>query len=866
MTSPEPMPPVNLLMSALWWAAKGISVLPLHYPLDGVCSCRQADCSSPAKHPMAKLAGNGLTNATTDPDIVRDWWVQEPYANIGIRTGDVVDLIDIDSIDGLSAFAKIVELSGGMPTHLGVAQSGRNGFGQHIYVVPGGRKALQGGRTAPAGIDVKGRGGYAVAPPSLHISGRRYSWLANNFDKAELLGDVDWEAFYPRLTVRPIEPPRTPRPTTVIPNDAANAYGRAVLTRAVALIDTSTSGNRWQTLAVEAIPLVARGVDGGCIDRDSGIRELEDAARRVNLKPAEIARIAPLVDDMISKGIRHPIRPREAAATTSAAPASDYESEDEARADPWEPPWPLRYPTPPFPIEILGWVRPAVEGLAHQLQCPIDLVAMMTLAAVAATIRGRIRAQFIDDWEEPLNLYVAAVLGPGETKSPALARIIAPLREMETEARAATKERIAATTFDKDMLDERARRLRDTAIKYTGNDNYELMRVQNDAREAALAADKVTVPVMPLWLAGDMTPEALVAKLAEQGGTLAHLSAEGELLDTIVGGRYSSGAPHLSSLLTAHDGREPVRVHRKSAPDIEVERPCLTLGLAVQPQVLEAMGGVDAAVRRGLAARFLFSIPESLVGRRNMTAKRGGDTAKAFDALLRGVDRIATLPEGSGDIGPSIRGSEGDGWHAHDQGFGDIRPSFSIYGFQESSSSLVTHYRETLEPRRAAQTGDLGEIGPWANKLDGQIIRLSTVLQLIHDADPAATNPGSRAQNPSNIGAVGVDATSSALVLADYLIAHAIEAHAVMGGTEHGAEYQRAKQLLGWIRAGNQHEFTAHDAERSLRKRVTFRDQGAVHEACSTLSRLGWIRYVPPVEGKPGRPSTRYLVHPEVFA
>jgi hypothetical protein len=65
-------------------------------------------------------------------------------------------------------------------------------------------------------------------------------------------------------------------------------------------------------------------------------------------------------------------------------------------------------------------MEPAIRSLADQLQCPIDLVAMMTLATVSATVRGRIRAQFVDDWDEPLNLYIAAVLGPGETKSPAL--------------------------------------------------------------------------------------------------------------------------------------------------------------------------------------------------------------------------------------------------------------------------------------------------------------------------------------------------------------------------------------------------------------------------------------------------------------
>lgn len=872
MTSPEPLPGVNMLMSALWWARRGIPVLPLHYPdrdAPGGCSCGHDACTSIGKHPIARLVPKGLTQATTDPDRVRDWWVQEPYANIGIRTGDVVDLLDIDTADGLTAFGNLVQRIG-MPAHLGVARSGRDGAGMHYYVAPGGMRALAGGKTAPAGIDVKGRGGYAVVPPSMHASGRRYEWVdgRNYFDDGVLAGDLDWPDFYRELEVRPHRPPVAPRPTTELPADAADAYGRAVLRRAIGLVEASTAGNRWQTLAMEAVPLVARGIDGGCIDRDTGVRELCDAAAQVGLDGREVARIGPVVDHMIAQGITHPIRPSAAPAgvTETAAPHAEHETEDEARADPWDPPWPMRHPTPPFPVdEVMGWMAPPIKELSAQLQTPVDLIAMMTLAAVSATVRGRIRAQFTDTWEEPLNLYVCAVLGPGETKSPALARIVAPLREMEAEARADTKRKIAEAAFTKEILDGRAKKLREEAMKYTGDNHYEQTRMQAQAREAAEEAEQASVPVEPRWLAGDMTPEALVSMLAQQGGALAHLSAEGELLDTIVGGRYSSGAPHITALLTAHDGREPLLVHRKRDDDIEVPRPCLTLGLAVQPQVLEQMGSQDVAMRRGLAARFLFSMPASLVGRRNMVPRGADVTSEHFSALLHFVDRRAAHSEGSGDNGYSIHGWESAEEASERQGSGDNGYIVLKYGFQDSSSSLLIHYREALEPRRAATTGDLGEIGPWANKIDGHLIRLAVLLQLLRDADPDSHTYGSSPQNPRNLaGTVGVEAASAALVLMDYLIAHAVEAHAVMSASGKDTNRPPAEQLLGWIKAQRVDEFTVHEAERSLRKRVTFRDPGSVDLACATLVRLGWIRYVPPEPSKPGRPSVRYLVHPEV--
>lgn len=945
--------------AALWWAAKGVSVLPLHYPIftevGGAqavrCSCADRECRSIGKHPLHRLVPHGLTDATSDPDVVAAWWAAEPKANIGVRTGESFDLIDIDSVDGLTAFGQIAtEL--GYPENLGTAMSGRDGYGQHLYVVPGGQKALAGGKTAPAGIDVKGRGGYAVVAPSLHESGKRYRFTANGFETGEVRGEVRWEAFYKRLEIRPTPAARVASPTTVIPLDAANAYGRAVLARALSLVDGAFAGNRWQTLATEAIPLIARGVDGGCIDRDSAVRELETAARSAGLDGREVRRIGPLVDDMLSKGIRNPIRPREAAGlgidliaahsapTTRANNSASVkngedgeESEDgpgEANADPltepWEPPWPLTHPTPSFPMEVMGWMAADITGLAEQMQCAPDLVAMMTLATMAATVRGRIHAEYTPGWTEPLNLYIAVIQGPGETKSPPLSRIVAPLRELEEEAKEAAKEVISARMFDKDFAEQRAKKLRDMALGNSGRDAHELQMAQNAAREAALEAERITVPPLPEWLVGDMTPEALTATMAEQRGALAHLSAEGALLDTIVGGRYSNGTASLTGLLAAHDGREPIKVHRRSAPTIEVPNPCLTIGLAVQPHVLKGLGESGAAVGRGLVARFLFCIPRSLVGRRDMTLRRTGEEFPGFRALVRNVDRLARggrggsgdigseqagQAGGSGDIGseqasgltsvspPEVSGISGsngpDRWRvsgrvlgikteisggksfgsgpgapSDGRGSGDIGPYCYKYAFGESSSSLLNHYREDLEPRRAAETGDLGEIGPWANKLDGQLIRLATLLQVLQDADPRTStpeNPGFYPQNPPRVlGEVGPDAVAGAIVLVDYLIAHAVEAHALMAGQAGGAEYDRAKQLLGWVRETESREFTAHDAERSLRKRVTFREPGSVNLACQTLVRMGWIRFIPPEPGRPGRPSLRYTVHPDVFA
>ena len=71
---------------------------------------------------------------------------------------------------------------------------------------------------------------------------------------------------------------------------------------------------------------------------------------------------------------------------------------------------------------------------------------------------------------------------------------------------------------------------------------------------AAQIADGIEVPPIPRLLADDITPEAAASLLAEQGGPLAIISAEGGIFD-IIAGRYSSKAiPNMDLWLKAQLG------------------------------------------------------------------------------------------------------------------------------------------------------------------------------------------------------------------------------------------------------------------------------------------------------------------------
>lgn len=148
----RPRPKSNLLSAALWYAEQGVPVFPL---IPG------------RKHPFK--GSHGLLDATTDPSKITDWWTATPEANIGLATGHLFDVVDIDGPAGQQSradnwdaiFAAIDD------DNLGKVLTPRPG-GMHIYVPPTGDPN---GTNIVPGVDYRGLGGYVLAPPSVIVAG-----------------------------------------------------------------------------------------------------------------------------------------------------------------------------------------------------------------------------------------------------------------------------------------------------------------------------------------------------------------------------------------------------------------------------------------------------------------------------------------------------------------------------------------------------------------------------------------------------------------------------------------------------------------------------------------------------------------------
>lgn len=168
------------LDAALAYAARGWAVFPCHSLVrvvaDGAdhyrCDCGKR-CSSPGKHPHTR---EGLKEATTDAATIRRWWARWPGANVAIATGAAsggLVVIDLDAKhDGVEHWREIAERNGGH-AECPVALTG--GGGQHLLFHSA--EPVQNSVSVIAqGVDVRADGGYVIAAPSLHYSGRAYTW------------------------------------------------------------------------------------------------------------------------------------------------------------------------------------------------------------------------------------------------------------------------------------------------------------------------------------------------------------------------------------------------------------------------------------------------------------------------------------------------------------------------------------------------------------------------------------------------------------------------------------------------------------------------------------------------------------------
>ncbi len=421
--------------------------------------------------------------------------------------------------------------------------------------------------------------------------------------------------------------------------------------------------------------------------------------------------------------------------------------------EPWESPLPLGHATevlPVFPTEALpAWLRTYVDALATATQTPADMAATLALAVLATTCQRHTRVCVRPDWVEPTNLYTLVAMPPGNRKSAVFAALVRPIEAYEAAETARMAPARGEAKSDLEILENRMKIAQRDAASGKGND---AAIAQQTARELAAEIAQFRVPALPRFICGDVTPEKLASLLCEQGGRMALLDAEGGFFD-ILAGRYSNGQPNLDAVLKGHAG-DTLRVDRGTRPSEFVEQPALTLGLAVQPAVLDGLAATASFRGKGLLGRFLYSLPPSPVGMRAFDAP--AVPAHADAAYHRHMTALMARPTELDDKGAAVP----DTLH-----------------LTTAALAALREMHEWLEPQMS-EGAELGSFSDWAGKLLGAIARIAGLLHMA-DHGPAGI------QQP-----ISGPTMAAAVLIGRYYLAHAQAAFGMIGA-DAGVELAR---------------------------------------------------------------------------
>jgi Protein of unknown function (DUF3987) len=286
------------------------------------------------------------------------------------------------------------------------------------------------------------------------------------------------------------------------------------------------------------------------------------------------------------------------------------------REPPWEPPIPIdaRSELPQFPTELLpDWLAGWVDAVAGATQTPPDLAALLALPILGAGAARKSRVLVRPGWAEPLNLFAVTALPPGDRKSAVFSLAIEPVQDLEREELERAKLLIAQAASEERILEAALKKAEDAVVKESNPVERDVKLAEAAERARKLAGFRV--PDEPRLLCDDITAESLAKMLARRGGRMLVASDEGTVFE-VCKGRYSE-RPNFEVYLKGHSG-DALRCDRVGRDSDIIDAPALSLAHAVQPDVLHMLGGETSMKGRGFLARFLYAVPRSPVGSRQI--------------------------------------------------------------------------------------------------------------------------------------------------------------------------------------------------------------------------------------------------------
>lgn len=468
---------------------------------------------------------------------------------------------------------------------------------------------------------------------------------------------------------------------------------------------------------------------------------------------------------------------------------------------------------PDIPAAVLpGWLGEMAEAVAQSTQTPPALATMTALSVLATVLQRRFEVSpFGDSYTEPLSLWTLSASPSGTRKSAVLNALQGPLVQWEKLLRDRMRADIARVNATRAVAKRRIERLQQDAAK--AKDATERAQLTKEIeQEETDMPDELRAPRL---FTGDTTAERLQALLVEHGERMAVLSDEAGIFQ-IMAGLYNGGAANLDVFLQGHAGT-PMRVDR-AGRSAHVDQPALSFGLLLQPGVLADVASSRRFRDTGLLARFLFAMPASTVGTRDVRrhAPIPDEVRREYEArlfgLLDGVPAPVTAPK--------------------------------VLPLSDSAREAWLDMAQAIENQQG-NGGRYESICDWTSKLPGAVARIAALFEL------AAT--GLEAKE------IRFESMDSAISLARLLIPHAQAAFALLGTDAIDTD---AAAIVRWVQANGLTEFTKREAQRAQEGR--FRSVDRLQKALDRLEHQDVVRAFKR-HNKGAPPSSCFAVNPKAL-
>ncbi len=486
-------------------------------------------------------------------------WDEGEY-NIAIATGNVsgIFVVDIDGEAGEKTIQTLEAQYGKLPETVSV----KTGRGKHLYFhYPDGdcdirnlaSKSAQGEELL--GVDVRGNGGYVVAPPSLHPDGGHYEWLLSP-STSSIAVAPQWLL---DLMTQSSQQWQEYASTEQISESLINE----LIGKECAILEDAEEGERNDQLNRAAFALgqyIHLGLP------EAHVREaLKESALKIGLEGREI-------ESTITSGL------------------NGGKKNPRAFNDRWDNPdmgiiTRRKAELPECPYHLLGAeIKQYIEDAAACKSAPPDYVLAGLLNAAAGLIGNARQVEIWGGWNEATALWFMLVGLPSCNKSPALDAVFPVVRDFEAQYH---------QQYKLEMQDYKIALEQYRAMKQ--------MKGKKDAPDPTADMTEPVKPIMKRIIVNDTTVEKLALLLADNRKGLIYQRDE---LAGLLANLEKNGGNDRPMYLESFGGR-PMSIDRVKYDDV-IYVPSVLLSIigSIQPDKLDQL--LLRQPDDGFASRFLY--------------------------------------------------------------------------------------------------------------------------------------------------------------------------------------------------------------------------------------------------------------------